>query len=194
MTQNKREFKRTSERQYSAHHTLLHIAALSLERAEKKEPGWFNDTFVALTFAALAVEAMANAIGDKAVPDWKDFESASPMAKLRILAERLDVSYDSTCEPWETIRWLGKLRNQIAHPKPERIIDERLINEREKDDRLVDPPESKIERQITIGNARRALKAVVDLKWLYCNQIPAENLFGLSFDGWSGSTELVRDI
>jgi hypothetical protein len=183
-------FKRTRERQYSAHHTLMHIASLSLERADRKEPGWFNEAMVAITFSALAMEAMANAIGDRVVPDWKDFESATPNAKLRLLAERLGASYDRHLEPWSTLRWLGKLRNQIAHPKSEHIVDESIISERERDDRYVDPPESKIEREITIENARRAVKALYDVKWHLCDRIAPERSFGLGTDGWTGSTEL----
>ena len=183
-------YRRTRERKFSAHHTLIHIAGLSLERAERKEPGWFNEAMVTITFSALAIEAMGNAIGDRVVPDWKDFESANAYAKLGLLAERLGANYDRQAEPWSTLRWLAKLRNQIAHPKPELVVDEAVISERELNDRQVDPPESKIEREITIENARRALKAVVDVKWSLCEKISPEKSFGLGTDGWTGSTEL----
>lgn len=182
-----KKLKQRRTRYYSAHHTLLNIATRSLAKAEKKEPGWFNDTFVALTFAALTLEALVNAIGDRVVGDWKDFESASPMAKVRLLAERLKVPYDREAEPWRTVKWLGKLRNQIAHPKPEIISDEEKIDERDLEDPLANRPESKLEREISLANARRCVKAVVEVKDLICEKLPAEQRFGLSVDGWHSS-------
>jgi hypothetical protein len=188
-----RKLKQRRERYYSAHHTLLNIAKRSLAKAEKKEPGWFNDTFVALTFAALAVEGLGNAMGDRVVDDWKDFESASPNAKMRLLAERLGVTYDASSEPWRTLRWLGKLRNQIAHPKPEHISDQKEIEDRDLDDPLADRPESKLERDITIANAKRCVKAVEQAMHALCENLPPEQRFGLSVDGWLSSVSLVDE-
>jgi hypothetical protein len=188
MTSGARDFRRVQERHYSAHHTLLRVARFELAKAERKERGWFDSTFVALTFSALAIEALSNAIGDRIVPDWKDFDSASPLAKVRLLAERLDLPYASGSEPWRTICWLGKFRNLIAHPKPEAILDDQFITEGDAEKRSFDPPKSKLERQVTVGNAKRALEAVEEAKLLLCNKIPAEERFGLFSDGWSTST------
>lgn len=167
---------------------LLRVARFELAKAERKEAGWFDSTFVVLTFSALAIEALSNAIGDRVVPDWKDFESASPLAKVRLLAERLGLPYSSDNEPWKTIRWLGKFRNLVAHPKPEIILDDKLITERGADDRPFDPPKSKLEREVTVGNAKRAFDAVEKAKLLFCEKISAEERFGLYSDGWSTST------
>ena len=182
------KFKRVQERPYSAHHTLLHVARIELAKAERKEPGWFNSAFIVLTFSALAVEALSNAIGDRIVPEWKDFESASPLAKMRLLAERLEVPYSSEDEPWLTIRWLSKFRNQVAHPKPEVVLNERLITEKEADNRPFDAPKSKLEHKVTVGNAKRAFDSVEKAKMLLCDKIPAEERFGLFSDGWSTHT------
>ena len=126
------------------------------------------------------------------VPDWKDFETASPLAKVRLLAERLGLPYSSNDEPWRTICWLGKFRNLVAHPKPEAILDDQLITEGDADKRPFDPPKSKLERQVTVGNARRAFEAVEEAKILLCDKIPAEDRFGLFSDGWSTSTSKVH--
>lgn len=82
MTSGARDFRRVQERHYSAHHTLLRVARFELAKAERKEVGWFDSTFVALTFSALAIEALSNAIGDRIVPDWKDFETAAHLRKF----------------------------------------------------------------------------------------------------------------
>jgi len=164
------------------------VARHELAKAERKDDGWFDSTFVVLTFSALAIEALSNAIGERIVPDWKDFESANPLAKIRLLAERLGIPYSSESEPWNTIRWLGKFRNLVAHPKPEIILDDKLITEREADDRPFDPPKSKLEREVTVGNAKRAFDAVETAKLLFCEKIPAEDRFGLYSDSRSTST------
>jgi hypothetical protein len=190
MTNDPRKFKRKQERHYSAHHTLLHVANLHLAKAELREPGWFYDAMITITFAALAIEAMTNAIGDCIVSDWKDFESLSPSAKARLLAENLKLEYSGTSEPWRSIKWLGKFRNQIAHPKPEHVVHEQLITDAECDNIPFEPPKSKLEREVTLGNAKRGLKAATDLKILLCEKIPAEDKFGLVVGGWLTSTEL----
>jgi len=188
MTSSTHNFRRVQERNFSAHHTLLRVARHELAKAERKDDGWFDSTFVVLTFSALAIEALSNAIGERIVPDWKDFESANPLAKIRLLAERLGIPYSSESEPWNTIRWLGKFRNLVAHPKPEIILDDKLITEREADDRPFDPPKSKLEREVTVGNAKRAFDAVETAKLLFCEKIPAEDRFGLYSDSRSTST------
>ena len=188
MTSSARNYRRVQERHYSAHHALLRVAGAELDRAMRKEPGWFDSTFVVLTFSALAAEALSNAIGNRVIPDWKDFESASPNAKVRLLAERLTIPYEANSEPWQTIRWLGKFRNLVAHAKPEFVLHVHLITEQKANERSTDPPKSKLERDVTIANARRAFEAVGELKDLYCKKIPAKDRFGLYNDGWTSST------
>jgi hypothetical protein len=144
--------------------------------------------FIVLTFSALAIEALANTIGDRMISDWKDFESASPQAKVRLLAEQLGILYSSDSEPWRTIRWLGKFRNLIAHPKPETVLNERLITEREANDVSSNPPKSKLERDVTVGNAERAFKAVENAKLKFLEKIPADKQLGLYSDAWTTST------
>lgn len=184
-----RKLRRTQERHFSAHHMLLNAARLALEAAEAKQPGWFNEALAAITFSALTIEAMGNAFGDRIVPDWKDFESASPYAKLRLLAERLGMPYDKTSEPWATLWWLSKFRNGISHPKPEFLVEEKVIDEAEHDRHRFEAPESKLEREITIPNARRAVKALEEVKLKLCEKLDPEDRFSLFSDGWSGSTE-----
>jgi hypothetical protein len=84
-----------SERFYSAHHGLLRIARASLDKAKKKEPGWADHEFVAITLSALAIEAICNAVGKKAVKGWEDFEGCSPTAKVRVICTNLDIEYDT---------------------------------------------------------------------------------------------------
>ena len=52
------------KRDFEPQYLLIHITQCALEDAEKKVPGWVNQQFIAITFSALAIEAMANSFGD----------------------------------------------------------------------------------------------------------------------------------
>ena len=191
------KFKRTQKRTFSAHHMLISAARRAHERAEKQEVGWVYDVLSTMTFSALAIEALCNAIGQWVYEDWKDFESSSPIANIRLLAERLDVDYDKEVDPWSTVLWLLKFRNLIAHPKPEQVVEEILLTQKTYDRDcfgMPNKPESKLEKWITLGNSKRALLAAEQIEDILTRKIPSnENTLGLHVDGWVGSTELHND-
>jgi hypothetical protein len=184
-------FKVTHARTYSAHHALQDIAARCADLSEKEEAGSFNNALVAITLSALSIEAMSNAIGDRIVPRWSDFESASPLAKVRLLAEHLQIEYIPDAEPWQSLQWLVKFRNRIAHAKPEKIVAESLVKGTGVEN-FGDKPESKTEAEVTPANARRAVHAVQTTKHMLCDHIPAEQRFGLNIDAWTAGMELQQ--
>jgi len=102
---------------------LIGAARAAVEDAEAKRPGWFYSQLTAITLCGLAIEAICNAIGKRIIPDWKDFESAGPNAKLRLLCDRLNVKYDRHAEPWSSARWLSKQRNAIALAGQRRTLE-----------------------------------------------------------------------
>jgi hypothetical protein len=180
---------RTKKRVFSAHHMLLNAANLHLEAARSSELSRFNNTLAAMTLAALSIEALANSIGDRVVPDWRDFEALSPQGKIRLLSERLAVEFDKQQEPWATIHWLGVFRNRIAHAKPEEITDVESVTQEQVDREMFAVPHSKLERDITLGNAIRAVEAVYELKSCLCAKLTIEQAFGIEVDMWSVGTE-----
>jgi len=181
------------KRTFSAHHMLIGAARAAVEDAEAKRPGWSYSQLTAITLCGLAIEAICNAVGERVVTDWKDFESASPNAKLRLLCERLNVQYDKNQEPWSTVRWLLKLRNAIAHAKPQQVEEEYVWSRDEYDHRRRDVPLSDLEQDLSLGNAKRALSATEDVLLRLTQVIPAENRFGLYSDGWEGSASAIYD-
>jgi post-segregation antitoxin (ccd killing protein) len=181
------------ERRFSAHHMLLGAARMSLEDAESRKPGWFYAELAALTMSGLAVEAICNAVGDRVFTDWKDFENASPIAKLRLICDKLGVPFDSKREPWSTALWLGKFRNEIAHAKPEFVTESHVWTREEYKRWRTKEPKSEIEKKITLGNAKRAVKRVIEIKDLLCLKVPEDETSGLYSDEWSGSAKSVRD-
>jgi hypothetical protein len=134
-----------------------------IEEAKASEVGRFNKCLAAMVFSALAIEALANAVGSRVASDWAAFESLNPLEKLDSLARELSIIYDPNKEPWSAITQLARFRNDIAHPKPELVSEEKILFEVALGKKLFDSPQSRIEHQITLGNAERAHKAVWEI-------------------------------
>ena len=76
---------------------------------EKKLPGYFYNEFTAITFSpALALEAIANAFGEKFVADWDDFEKVSLLRNSELYGMHLRVDLNFNIEPWITAKWFIK--------------------------------------------------------------------------------------
>jgi hypothetical protein len=178
------KLKVTRERNFSAHHRLIGAARLALEDAEAKRPGWSYSQLTTITLCGLALEAICNAIGDRVVPDWMDFDPAPPKAKLRIICNHLQVEYDKDKEPWGTITWLIKMRNRIAHAKPELIKQEFHWTRDEYDRRQHEQPLSELEKEWTLENAKRAFAATQKVLALLTQAIPLDKRIGLFGDAW----------
>ena len=186
-------FRKTEERTFFAHHMLLHAASLAIAEAEANELGRFNKCLSAMVMTALAVEALANAVGHRAIEDWATFERKRPGQKIDLLVNRLAVLRDETMEPWTTLRFLGGLRNDIVHAKPEEVFKEVLLPEAGLSKTAFATPLSALEREITLGNAKRTYSAVHALKGLFTDALPPEARFGIYVDMWQGSTALHGD-
>jgi len=174
------------ERRYSAHHSFVNIAKLSLEEAAKQGPGWANHVQIAIVFSAISLEAICNVVGDVCVEDWEDYESCSPRAKLRVIASKLDISIDKSEEPWSSVYWLTNVRNKIAHPKPV-LIKKKYVIAIEDFDPNADPDvgHSDLEKQLNFNNATRAVKAVQELLKALHMALPTEKKFGVIEAMWS---------
>jgi hypothetical protein len=175
-------------REFFAHHMLLHAAELQLQSAKQSEVGCFNHCLAAMTMTSLAVEALVNAVGSRTVEDWRTFERLKPLEKIEQLQTKLGFPSEPTQTPWSTLRDLGDFRNDIAHAKPEAVNEMKRFAESDANKHLLDKPLSELERKITCGNANRYLKAVQKLKEILTDAMPAELRFGIYADAWSGST------
>ena len=184
-------FRKSEQREFFAHHMLLYAAALEIEDAKVSERGRFNKCLAAMVMTALAVEALANAVGSRVVSDWSTFERLPPHEKLDLLVTELSIARDESKEPWTTIAFIGGFRNDIAHPKPEAIATERALPEVALAKAAFAKPRSKLEQEITLGNARRVYGAVHTLKGVFTDALPVEKRFGIYADMWSGSTSVA---
>lgn len=179
-------------RQFSAHHLLIHAARRSYERAQKKEPGYDYEILTSMMFSALGIEALSNAVGERIVPDWNDFESARPLAKLRLLCSHLGIEFDRTKRPWSKVKDVVAFRNLVAHAKPQLVEETHRLTEREHASRQFLIPASRLEKMLTLGNAALYLETVIAIKDLLIERIPPEQALGLAVDSWSGKTSLLR--
>ena len=186
-------YRKTEEREFFAHHMLLHAASLSISQAEATQVGQFNNCLAAMTMTALAVEGLVNAVGSRVATDWTEFEKLRPHDKIDALVSQLAIDLSADNNLWETLRFLGKFRNQIAHPKPELIVKDSHLSQAALDSTNFSTPHSKLERQITVGNARRVHNAVDQLKGILTDAMPEDKRFGIYADMWSGSTSLKHD-
>lgn len=181
-------FRKTEERTFFAHHMLLHAAQLAIAEAEATEHGRFNKSLAAMVMTALAVEALANAVGSRVATDWPAFERLRPHEKIDLIVERLQIPRDTSQEPWTTLQFLGGFRNDIAHPKPELVLKENVLPEVGLTRTAFQTPLSVLEKEITVRNAKRAHAAVQDLKGLFADALLADARFGIYADMWHGRT------
>ena len=99
-------------------HTLYVDSARYFQDQIRKEeyPSWF-DLIACMTLTALSIEAIANSFGAILVPNYSDFESSSPFAKIRIICEKLGIDVDPNIAPFNDLKRVLKVRNKLAHPK-----------------------------------------------------------------------------
>lgn len=176
------------ERPFSAHHLLLGIARRARWAAENENGGGFRQEMIAITFAAFALEALANTFGERLVTRWKDYENATPLAKLRVVAEVLrvgDLNFKE--EPWSGAIWLTLFRNKVVHAKPQILKVEKVVRREESEKVRRDYPKSALELELTKANAGRAVKVVEGVMALFIKKIPIEEADGLEFDGFTSS-------
>ncbi|RXK56075.1 hypothetical protein ESB00_09420 [Oleiharenicola lentus] len=139
----------------------------------------------------MALEALANAFGERLIPRWKDYESASPIAKLRIVVVNLKMPEPNfETDPWAAVIWLVKIRNKVAHAKPEYIKFDKTMSRAEFERQRFDAPTSKLELEISLENAERAYKTIDVIFELLCKHTPIEQLDGLLSDGFSGTVSI----
>jgi hypothetical protein len=176
-------------RYFTPYHMMLEVAEEALARAKASEGSPLKDTVIAITFTALAVEAIANAFGDALVVDWADdFDRLKPLVKLRLIAENLQISFSRALDPWKGLASLFSLRNQIAHGKPESIeTNEKLTADELARKRQAAPPASKLEKHINIAASEQWLANVQQLLDLLVENAPADIVQDVTHTGWSTS-------
>jgi hypothetical protein len=81
---------------------------------------------------------------------------------------------------------LGGFRDDIAHPKPELVETNRVMPQAGIDKTAFDVPHSRLEKEITLGNARRCFAAVNLLKQIFTDSLSPGKRSGIYADMWHG--------
>src|SRR4030095_6767184 len=127
----RREVRMTSQREIQGegytHIYLWNCAKALLNQPETKSHQDFYFTMAGMLIKYLAYEAYLNFVGIRLDPDaWKnerEFFSKDPYTgtagKLKRISEKLSIQVDRAQRPYQSIKALEKLRNYLAHGKPE---------------------------------------------------------------------------
>ncbi len=99
-------------------------AKLARERDNRREEGWARAALVAMVFAFHAMEAHLNYVGQRLAPDvWakekEHFRDSGFRGRLRDVMERAGLPWTPGKRPLQTVLQLKKLRDAIAHGRPE---------------------------------------------------------------------------
>jgi len=178
-------------RDYYPHHTLLSAAYMNLELAETEESGSHYTQMAAILFSGLAIEALANSFGERYVKNWDDYETSRPIAKIQIVCEVMGAGFDEEKQPWCHLRWLIRFRNRLVHAKPEMVRIEKEMSRDEWNRERMSVPNSKLEKEISLANAKRAVDAAHLIRDLLCEQISEDDLNNLRADGWSSNASVI---
>jgi hypothetical protein len=149
-----------TERRFNPHLFLLQGAQYHLRLAKVKTDRCYYDWIRAILLAALSIEAIGNSYGEVLIPGWEDFESASPIAKLRLVATRCGIKPDFGKQPWQTARGLIICRNRIAHAKRKHLEDLKECSLNEDGPLFKVKLESDLEKMITEDFAGQSCAAV----------------------------------
>ena len=161
------------------------------EKQKEKKGGWYYDWLGAVLLSALSVEAIGNNYGEVLIPDWKDFESASPIAKLRLVATRCGVQPDFGKQPWQTARLLIIFRNRIAHAKRKYLIEEKDCTLSDWAKAFCRKLESDLEQMITEAFAVQSCDSVEQILEILNKDLTFNERYELTFDGQADVLKMV---
>lgn len=174
-------------RTFKPHVLILNAAQRAYKCGqENPEEAWWSwlDTLV---YCSLSIEAIGNTYGETLIPDWKSFfETASPLAKIRLVAEHCGLKADFSSSPYSILRDLIRFRNSFAHAKPENIETEKYCREEECEKHLYEKPISKLEGLVTEQFAKKSIDAICDVLAQFAGALPTRTVIELQFDDWSG--------
>ena len=108
------------------HRLMWTIVAEQAEIAKTSARDWDRPSLVAMVFAFHAMEAYLNYVGIRLAPEiWTNerehFRATGFRGKLREVMERAGLAWEPGKRPLQTVLRLEKLRNAIAHGRPERL-------------------------------------------------------------------------
>jgi len=163
-----------TRRDYSPHHAMMRIARNALLQARGSELAVRDSLFVAMTFAALAMESFANTAGDKVAREEPGYRVMNFAEKVQTLCRVLSVRWDKEQEPWATVVRLNNFRTRIVHGKPQLLEEETVMTVEGAGAVRPRWPTSKLEAMVTLGYARLAVEQVRAAEGILADRVPQE--------------------
>lgn len=121
---NRRIHRVEAERAVFTFAFLSRAADHAISDGTARPEGSFFEWMTTAVFSAFALEAYLNHLGPQRFKCWEELERLSVEAKLSLVLEDLDKHPDFSQRPFQTIKVLLRLRNQLAHGKTERVEEE----------------------------------------------------------------------
>ncbi len=143
---------------------LWHTSECLLKAGEEHELGSTHQFRASLIFTVFSFEAYLNHIGPSIFASWSEIEKKlSPQEKLSLLCERLVISPDWACRPWQSIKALVRFRNAIAHGRGEQLAEIHKESVQNYQRSLYEMPLAEWEKYGSQENAQRAREDVLQV-------------------------------
>ena len=172
---------------------MMAAAHHALENAESGRPGGFFEYMNAILMSSMSIEAIANSFGAHVFDEWSYFDNMRPIGKVLLIAEKLGIQVDLDQEPWAAIFWLVSIRNDFAHGKPKLIKIKNEVSQNKLEKARYELPKSKLEGQVTLQGAKRALDTAEAILISFANALPEEDRYDFLSDSWSGGSSPVEE-
>lgn len=141
---------------FSYHH---HAAWSCLQNAKANNEDRNYQLMASLTFSAFSFESFINYIGKDRLKFWDEIERIRFFDKVAILYDDLNIDFDKSRRPMQTINELFDFRNKMAHGRSEVLIPKEKITWEDLDNES-DKLKADWEKFITLKNAERALQDI----------------------------------
>lgn len=120
--------EQTLTREAKSYIQPLQIAQHLADRAfQKGNKNAAYDAQASLVFLAFTIEAFCNHVGWKLVPNFSDFDKLRVLDKLRKTAELSGYTMSLGKRPFQTFIEVMCFRDEMAHPKTQKLISERQV-------------------------------------------------------------------
>ena len=104
---------------------LRSVAWQTLKNARESEKGRLLNCMASVVFSAFTLEAYCNYLGEKKISFWSIIErNLSVEKKLEIIASQMGIKIDYGCPPFQSLKFIFKVRDLLAHGKTEIINHE----------------------------------------------------------------------
>ncbi len=174
-------------RHYRPHAEFYHAAWVHLQHVKEKRDGHYYSLLSAFVMSAFTLEAYLNYLGPKVERAWSDFDRAPVFVKLRHVACIVGLKLDEKKRPFGSVIELFRLRNIVAHPRAESVIEEYSCTPETYQKRFRDEPQPNWKKLLTEKNGQRYHEDVGKLIEQLNAKLEEPEPFPLTSLGWSGS-------